>query len=234
MLMIRISTLVVAALVTGALPALAQAPDISGKWDVVFVTPQGSLPNSPMELRKDGERFVGTLYTEQGNAEVVATVKDKTVSFQLPPFQTPNGPINLTMSGTIEGDTMQGTMGSDAGFTLDWSARRTQAPPPEPKTTQTDLTGTWGLEVVTQAGTGNPTVVLKQEAERLSGQYSGQLGEAPITGTIKGNEFSFSFTVTIEGAPMTVVYSGTAEGDAMKGTVTLGELGEGTFTGKKK
>jgi hypothetical protein len=232
----RIITLVVAALVACAAPSLAQAPDISGKWDVVFNTPQGSMPASPMELRKEGEQFVGTLYTQQGNADVVATVKDKTVTFQLPPFQTPNGPINLTMSGTVDGDAMQGTMGSDAGFTLDWSARRTQAPapPPEPKGTQTDLTGTWGLEVVSQAGTGNPTVVLKQEAERLSGQYSGQFGEAPVTGTIKGNEFSFSFTVTIEGAPMTVVYAGTAEGDAMKGTVTLGELGEGTFTGKKK
>jgi hypothetical protein len=47
---------------------------------------------------------------------------------------------------------------------------------------------------VTQAGTGTPTVVLKQEGETLSGQYSGQLGEAPVTGTIKGNEFTFSFT----------------------------------------
>lgn len=106
--------------------------------------------------------------------------------------------------------------------------------PAEPKSAQLDLTGTWGLEVVTQAGTSHPTLVLKQDAERLSGQYSGELGEAPITGTIKGKEFSFAFTITREGAELTVVYSGTADGDAMTGTVNLAELGEGTFSGKKK
>jgi hypothetical protein len=231
---LKILTLAVAALGACTAPSFAQSVDISGKWDVVFVTPQGTMPPSPMELRKEGDKFVGTLYTQQGNADVVATVQEKTVTFQLPPFQTPNGPIHLSMSGTVEGDAMQGTMGSDAGFTLDWTARRTQAPPAEPKTAQVDLTGTWGLEVVSQAGTGHPTVILKQEGEGLSGQYSGQLGEAPVTGTIKGNEFSFSFTVTMEGAAMTVIYSGTADGDAMQGRVTLGELGDGTFTGKKK
>jgi hypothetical protein len=53
------------------------------------------MPASPMELRKDGDQFVGVLYTQQGNADVVATIKDKVVTFQLPPFQTPNGPIQL-------------------------------------------------------------------------------------------------------------------------------------------
>jgi hypothetical protein len=233
----RIVTLVAAALVAVATPSLAQAPDISGRWDVVFVTPQGAMPASPMELKKDGDQFVGVLSTQQGDADVVATIKEKVVTFQLPPFQTPNGPIQLAMSGTVEGETMQGTLAADAGggaFSMEWSARRTQAPPAETKATQVDLTGTWGLDVVTQAGTGTPTVVLEQKGETLSGQYSGQLGEAPVTGTIKGNEFTFSFTFTMEGTTATVIYRGTAEGDTMKGTVTLGEMGEGTFTGKKK
>jgi hypothetical protein len=234
----RMITLAFAAVLALAAPSLAQAPDIAGTWDVVITTPQGPLPNSPMELQKDGDRWVGVLYTQQGNADVVATIKDKTVTFQLPPFQTPDGPIQLVMSGTVvDADTMRGTLAADAGggsMSMDWSARRTQAPPAEPKSAPVDLTGTWGLEVVTQAGTGHPTVVLKQEGERLTGHYSGQLGEEPVTGTIKGNEFSFSFTFTMEGATATVVYSGTADGDTMKGTVTLGELGEGTFTGKKK
>jgi hypothetical protein len=234
----RLITLAAAAILAVAAPSLAQSADISGTWDVVITTQQGTMPASPMELRKDGDQFVGVFYTQQGNADVVATIKETTVTFQLPPFQTQQGPIQLVMSGTIvDADTMRGTLAADAGggsFSMDWSARRTQAPPAEPKTAPVDLTGTWGLEVVTQAGTGHPTIVLKQEGERLTGQYSGQLGEAPITGTIKGNEFSFSFTFTMEGATATVIYSGTADGDAMKGTVTLGELGEGTFTGKKK
>ena len=31
-----------------------------------------------------------------------------------------------------------------------------------------------------------------------------------------------------------VVYTGTLEKDALKGSVTLGEMGEGTFTAKRK
>ena len=55
-----------------------------------------------------------------------------------------------------------------------------------------------------------------------------------MTGTIKGNAITFSFTGTIEGTTLTVTYSGTVEKDTMKGKVTLGDAGEGTFTGKKK
>lgn len=234
MKMLRVLAVGAAALVWAGAPALAQAPDIAGRWDVVFNSPQGNVPPAPMELRKDGDKWVGTMYTQQGNADIEVTIKDTIATFHLPPFQTPNGPIQLAMSGTVSGDTMAGTLSAE-GFQMDWSAKRTGAAAgQEQKATQTDLSGTWGLEVVTQAGTGTPTVVLKQDGEKLSGQYSGQLGEAAVTGTIKGNEFTFSFSVTVEGNTGTVIYSGTADGATMKGTVNLAEMGQGTFTGKKK
>lgn len=233
MKMLRVLAVAVAC-VSAAAPAFAQAPDISGRWNVVFTSPQGPLPDAPMELRKDGDKWVGTLYTQQGNADIEVTVKEKVATFHLPPFQTPNGPIQLAMSGTVNGDTMAGTLSADA-FQLDWSAKRTgPAPGQEQKPTQTDLSGTWALDVTTAAGSGTPTVVLKQDGEKLHGQYSGQLGEHALTGTIKGNEFTFSFSVTIEGNTGTVIYSGTADGGTMKGTVNLGEMGQGTFSGRKK
>ena len=83
-------------------------------------------------------------------------------------------------------------------------------------------------------GSGTPTVSLTQSGEKLTGQYAGQLGEAPVEGTIKGAEFSFSFDVTVQDTKVHVVYTGTATKDALKGTVTLGELGEGTFTARRK
>lgn len=224
-----------AVLLAMAAPVLAQAPDISGKWDVVFTSPQGDIPPAPMELRRDGDKWVGTMYTQQGNADVEVTIKEKVATFHLPPFQTQNGPVQLTMTGTVAGDTMAGTISTDTGFQMQWSAKRAAAAAGQKENpAETDLSGTWGLEVVTEAGTGTPTVVLEQDGEKLSGQYSGQLGEAPVTGTIKGTEFTFSFTVTFQGNAGTVIYSGTADGSTMKGTVTLGEMGQGTFTGKKK
>ena len=97
-----------------------------------------------------------------------------------------------------------------------------------------DVSGAWGLEVTTPAGGGSPTITLEQIGEKLTGRYSGQLGEAPLTGTLKGSAITFASPVDVQGTQVTVVYTGTVEKDAMKGTVKLGEMAEGTFTGSRE
>lgn len=230
--------LTAALLLVMAVPTYAQTPDISGKWEVTIVSQQGTMPPSALDLKKEGDKFVGVFNTPQGIADVQATVKDKTVTFLLPPVQTQQGPVNVSMEGTVEGETMKGFIDVGGRTTLDWSAKRTAAAAGAPQSgepdAKNDLSGTWGLEVTTAAGTTTPTVMLKQEGEKLSGQYSGQLGEAPITGSVKGGEFTFSFSVTIEGNASTVIFTGKAEKDTMKGTVSLAGMGDGTFAGKKK
>ena len=55
-----------------------------------------------------------------------------------------------------------------------------------------------------------------------------------ITGSIKDNkDFTFSVEIGTE-QKVTVVYTGVLEGDTIKGSLTMGEMGEGTFTGKRK
>jgi len=100
-----------------------------------------------------------------------------------------------------------------------------------------DVTGKWALEVTTDAGgTTTPTVELKQQGEKLSGHYSSAtLGEAEVTGTVKGQQITFSFTAGGAGQSAEVTYSGTVEGkDSMKGTISIPGLAEGTFTGKRQ
>jgi len=93
-----------------------------------------------------------------------------------------------------------------------------------------DISGTWHVNVETDAGSGTPTFVLKQTGDQLSGTYSGALGEAKVTGSIKGDKVEFGFAVDAG----KVTYSGTLESDSkMKGTVKLGDLGSGTFTATK-
>jgi hypothetical protein len=96
-----------------------------------------------------------------------------------------------------------------------------------------NVTGTWNMTVETQAGPGNPVFTLTQKGSDVTGNYKGQLGEAPVKGTVKGNAVELKYTINAQGMELTVTYSGTVEGDTMKGKVSLGELGEGTFTGKK-
>lgn len=100
-----------------------------------------------------------------------------------------------------------------------------------------DVTGSWALEVMTEAGgTTTPSVTLKQDGEKLTGRYaSATLGEADVTGTVKGQEVVFTFTADAGGAAVEVVYTLTVDGkDTMTGKISLGGLGEGTVKAKRK
>jgi hypothetical protein len=98
-----------------------------------------------------------------------------------------------------------------------------------------DVTGKWAFAVETGAGSGNPMMTFKQEGEKLTGHYSGQLGEADLTGTVKGQDIEFKFSVDAQGMTLNAVYTGTVDSkDSMKGKVDLVGLGEGTFTAKRQ
>jgi hypothetical protein len=97
-----------------------------------------------------------------------------------------------------------------------------------------DVTGTWIMSVQTSAGSGSPTFVLVQKGEALSGSYRGQLGEAQVTGTVKDDEVTIEYKVDGQAGSLAVKYSGKTDGKTMSGKVSLGQLGEGTFTGTKQ
>jgi hypothetical protein len=97
-----------------------------------------------------------------------------------------------------------------------------------------DLSGEWVVEVQTEAGSGSPTFVFKQDGDKLTGKYKGILGEAEVTGTVTGKTVRFSFSGDAQGTAINVIYEGEIESDsAIKGKVDLGGMGSGTFTGKK-
>src|SRR5262245_6916401 len=100
-----------------------------------------------------------------------------------------------------------------------------------PRAYAANVTGNWKLTIETANGTGNPSLSLKQNGEELTGTYKGRFGEAPLKGTVKGNDIKFTIKVNAQGQDLVIEYAGTVDGDTMKGKVKLGELGEGTFTG---
>jgi hypothetical protein len=97
-----------------------------------------------------------------------------------------------------------------------------------------DVTGKWAFNVETGAGSGTPSITFKQDGEKLTGHYTGQLGESDLTGTVKGAEIAFSFTIDAQGTMIKATYTGTVDGGGMKGKVVLEGLGDGTFTAKKQ
>src|SRR5690349_3224787 len=88
----------------------------------------------------------------------------------------------------------------------------------DPAPAKIDLNGTWIFSVETDAGTGTPTVTIKQDGEKISGHYSSAtFGEVDFTGTLKGTAFEFKFGSADVGE---VVYKGTAENsNAIKGAL---------------
>lgn len=97
-----------------------------------------------------------------------------------------------------------------------------------------NVSGAWKLTIETPNGPGSPSLVLKQEGEKLTGTYKGRFGESPLEGTLKGAEIKFTVKVNAQGQELQIEYTGTVEDDTMKGKVKFGEFGEGTFSGKKE
>ena len=98
-----------------------------------------------------------------------------------------------------------------------------------------NVTGEWAFTVETSQGSGSPTFTFKQDGEKLTGNYKGQFGEAPLTGTVKGGEIKFTIKISAQGQELTITYTGKIESkDSMKGTAVLGEIGEATWTAKRK
>jgi hypothetical protein len=97
-----------------------------------------------------------------------------------------------------------------------------------------DATGTWIMAVQTSAGSGSPTFTLVQKGDAISGTYQGQLGQAPVTGTMSGNDMTLEFTIEAQGQVLTIKYTGKVDGKSVSGNVALGAFGSGTFTGTKQ
>ena len=98
----------------------------------------------------------------------------------------------------------------------------------------TNVTGEWAFNVTTDQGGGTPTITFKQDGEKLTGKYAGQLGNADLTGTVKGNAIHFTFNIDAQGQQAPVTYDGTVEKNTMKGKLDIGGMVNGTFTATKK
>jgi acetyl esterase/lipase len=97
-------------------------------------------------------------------------------------------------------------------------------------TAAANVTGEWKVTIELGGQSGEPEFSLKQDGEKISGKYKGLFGELDVTGKISGNKVEFGFATD----QAKVVYTGTIDSDAMKGTAKYGDDLEGTWSGKKQ
>ena len=225
--------------------ARAQSPSVVGSWDITVEAPQGKR-TSLLVIKQDGDKLTGVIKGQRGERPLNSvSVKGNEITFDLT-FNAQGQDLVITYKGKVEKDKMSGEadfggMGSGAWSAVPHKEDAAAAAPATataPATTATgadNITGVWNFNVETPAGTGTPVFTLKQEGEKVTGTYKGQLGEAPVTGTVKGNDVMLMIKVSPQGEEITVTYTGKITSkDAMSGKATFGNLGEGNWTAKKK
>jgi hypothetical protein len=79
-----------------------------------------------------------------------------------------------------------------------------------------NLGGAWQISWHGRSGTQQATMQIQQDGSKVSGTFQDPSGSSPVTGSIAGN--NVSFTVQIQGRPMTLAFTGTIDGDKMNGT----------------
>jgi hypothetical protein len=226
-----------------AAPAFGgQNPNVVGSWDITVDSPQGKN-NSLLVIKKDGDKLGGMIKGARGERPLESvTLGGSDITFVVK-ANIQGQDMVFTYKGKVEKDSMKGDADFGGLATGTWSAvphkegaaAPATMPASAPQAGGVNITGDWSVAVETSAGSGNPSFTFKQEGENLTGMYKGQLGEGPLTGTVKGADIKFTIKVNAQGQDLTIVYTGTIESkDSMKGKVVLGELGEGTWTGKRK
>jgi len=231
--------------------ARAQSASVVGSWDITIESPQGSR-TSQLIIKQDGDKLVGMMKSPRGERPLDSvTVKGSDITMVMK-VNAQGQDLTITYTGKIEKDKMSGDADFGGLATGSWSA----VPHKEGAGAGSgsgggagassgagmgsgagvdNISGVWSFTVETPAGTGTPTFTLKQDGEKITGTYKGQLGEAPVNGTIKGSDVTLMIKVAPQGEEITVTYTGKLTGkDTMSGKATFGSLGEGNWSAKKK
>jgi hypothetical protein len=86
-----------------------------------------------------------------------------------------------------------------------------------------DVAGAWELTWQARQGPRTMALELEQDGEILTGTVTSSQGqELPVSGSITGDQISFSVTYQGRRGEVTLTFSGTVDGDSMNGTVETG------------
>lgn len=94
---------------------------------------------------------------------------------------------------------------------------------------QTDLTGDWEVRLTTPSGPIEFEMYLDQKDTALSGRMTNPSGEFPLTGTVKGDQVKFSWTLPDGAEFLEIVFTGRIVGEAIRGNAQLGRIGNGAM-----
>ena len=103
-------------------PVQAQDVDVAGKWESTRETQQGTMTTT-FTFEQDGSKLTGTLASQRGDMEISdGTMEGNKISFKMV-MTRGDRTMEMVYSGTVEGDTITGTMQTPRGE-QPWTAKR--------------------------------------------------------------------------------------------------------------
>ena len=99
--------LAVCVLYLGGAVKAQDAAKVAGSWDLSSQGRQGNVTQT-LTLEQNGTKLTGTLKGQRGDSPLEGSVDGNKINFTVK-VQTPNGEISIPYTGTVNGDSMQGT-----------------------------------------------------------------------------------------------------------------------------
>jgi L-seryl-tRNA(Ser) seleniumtransferase len=104
-------------------------------------------------------------------------------------------------------------------------AEAAATPPPA-----ADVSGTWRVEIAYAASRSTHTLHLRQRGSEVDGTHQGEFVSRPLTGELEGRAVRLRSHYGEEhGDALTFRFTGTVDGEAMSGTLDMGEYLHATW-----
>ena len=102
---------------------IAQEVDVSGDWEMTSQSPRGEMTRA-LHFDQDGQKIKVTMEGFRGD-EITGegTIEGNKIEWTMT-MSTPGGEFTLTYKGTVDGDTMAGTVEMGDRGTRDWTAKK--------------------------------------------------------------------------------------------------------------
>ena len=88
--------------------------------------------------------------------------------------------------------------------------------PPANNSQPANIGGAWQISWQGRGGSQQATIQIQQDGSKLSGTFQDSGGSSPLTGSVEGNDISFSVQIQ-RGRALTIAFTGTIDGDKMRG-----------------
>jgi hypothetical protein len=98
---------------------------------------------------------------------------------------------------------------------------------------QKSVAGEWDAVFNTPGGPQSLKLILKVDGEKLTGTAKRSRGDVALTGTVKGDDITFSYTIDYNGNAVTLTFTGKVKGDTMGGTVSFNESASDEWSAKR-